>query len=41
MSVKMLLSDGDEEEEELELRKRSIMIKIVNKDAGYCYWWEP
>ena len=41
MSVKMLLSDGDEEEEEVELRKRSIMIKVVNKDAGYCYWWEP
>ena len=41
MSVKMLLSDGDDEEEEVELRKRSIMIKVVNKDAGYCYWWEP
>ena len=44
MSVKMMLSDGDEEEEgeeEVELRKRSIMIKVVNKDAGYCYWWEP
>jgi hypothetical protein len=41
MSVKMMLSDGEEDEEDVELRKRSIMIKVVNKDAGYCYWWEP
>lgn len=42
MSVKMMLSDADEEEEEnIELKKRSIMIKVVNKDSGYCYWWDP
>ena len=41
MSVKMLLSDAEEDEEDVELRKRQIMIKIVNKDTGYCYWWEP
>lgn len=41
MSVKMLLSEDEEDEEEVELRKRQIMIKVVNKDAGYSYWWEP
>lgn len=23
------------------MKKRTIMIKVVNKDAGYCYWWDP
>jgi len=23
------------------MKKRSIMVKIVNKDSGYCYWWDP
>lgn len=43
MSVKMMLSHPDEEEDanDIELHKRSIMVKIVNKDAGYIYWWDP
>lgn len=43
MSVKMLLSDEREEEgndDDLDLRKRSIKIKVVNREVGYTYWWD-
>lgn len=36
-----MLSDLDEEDDNVELKKRSIMVKVVNKDSGYCYWWDP
>lgn len=41
MNVKMLLSDAEDDDTDIEIRKRSIMIKVANKDAGYCYWWDP
>jgi hypothetical protein len=31
MSVKMMLSEDEEEEEDLEMKKRSILIKVVNR----------
>lgn len=34
-----MISDCDDEES-LEIKKRNILIKVVNKDAGYCYWWD-
>lgn len=37
----MMLSDIDDEENQIDMKKRTIMIKVVNKDAGYCYWWDP
>lgn len=39
----MLLSDEREEEgneDDLDLRKRSIKIKVVNREVGYTYWWD-
>ncbi len=41
LAVKMMLSDIDDEENQIDMKKRTIMIKVVNKDAGYCYWWDP
>ena len=35
----MMISDCDDEES-IEIKKRNILIKVVNKDAGYCYWWD-
>lgn len=42
MSVKMLLPNDREEEEEhdIDLKKRSIMIKVINREVGYTYWWD-
>lgn len=42
MSVKMLLPNDreDEEEQDIDLKRRSIKIKIVNKEVGYSYWWD-
>ena len=39
----MLLSDEREDQEnddDLDLRKRSIKIKVVNREVGYTYWWD-
>jgi hypothetical protein len=36
-----MISDGDDDDPQLEMKKRTIMVKIVNKDAGYSYWWDP
>ena len=45
LAVKMVLSDyeveDEEEEGELDMKKRSIQIKVTNRDSGYCYWWDP
>lgn len=38
-----MLSDEREEEgneDDLDLRKRSIKIKVVNREVGYTYWWD-
>ena len=40
MSVKMMLSEDEEEEEDLEMKKRSILIKVVNRQVGYTFWWD-
>lgn len=42
MSVKMLLPNEkeDEEEHDIDLRRRSIKIKVVNREVGYTYWWD-
>ena len=42
MSVKMLLPNDREEDEEqdIDLKRRSIKIKVVNKEVGYSYWWD-
>lgn len=43
MSVKMLLSDQREDEQnedDLDLKKRSLKIKVINREAGYIYWWD-
>lgn len=42
MSVKMLLPNekDDEEEQDIDLKRRSIKIKVVNREAGYNYWWD-
>lgn len=36
----MMLSDGDDDDSQIDMKKRTIMIKIANKDAGYCYYWD-
>ena len=42
MSVKMLLPNEkeDDEEQDIDLRRRSIKIKVVNREVGYTYWWD-
>ena len=40
MSVKMMLADDDYDEEDLEMKKRTIAIKVVNREVGYSYWWD-
>lgn len=40
MSVKMMLADEDYDDEEMEMKKRTIAIKVVNRDVGYSYWWD-
>ena len=42
MSVKMLLPNDkdDDEEQDIDLKRRSIKIKVVNKEVGYSYWWD-
>lgn len=42
MSVKMLLPNDkeDEEEQDIDLKRRTIKIKVVNKEIGYSYWWD-
>jgi hypothetical protein len=39
MSVKMMLAD-DDDEEDIEMKKRTIAIKVVNREVGYSYWWD-
>ena len=43
MSVKMLLPNEDDiggNEDDIDLKKRSIKIKVVNRQIGYTYWWD-
>jgi hypothetical protein len=40
MSVKMMLADDDYDDEDLEMKKRTIAIKVVNREVGYSYWWD-
>ena len=42
MSVKMVLPNDREEDEEqdIDLKRRSIKIKVVNREVGYSYWWD-
>lgn len=40
MSVKMMLLDEEGEDGDLDMKKRSILIKVVNREAGYTYWWD-
>ena len=43
MSVKMLLPNEDDvggNEDDIDLKKRSIKIKVVNREIGYTYWWD-
>jgi len=40
LSVRMSISDNEEDDTEIDMKKRSIMIKVVNKDTGYVYWWD-
>lgn len=40
MSVKMMLANDEEDEEDLEMKKRTIAIKVVNRECGYSYWWD-
>ena len=30
----------DDEEQDIDLRRRSIKIKVVNREVGYTYWWD-
>ena len=30
----------DEEQQDIDLKRRSIKIKVVNREAGYNYWWD-
>lgn len=39
MSVKMMLMDSEGEDGEIDMKKRSIKIKVVNREVGYTYWW--
>lgn len=40
MSVKMMLANEEDEEDDLEMKKRTILIKVINREAGYSYWWD-
>lgn len=41
MSVKMLMySSEPDEQDDFDVKKRSIKVKVVNKEAGYVYWWD-
>lgn len=42
MSVKMLLPNEkeDDEDQDIDLKRRSIKIKVVNREVGYSYWWD-
>ena len=24
----------------MDFKKRSVKVKVVNRDSGYCYWWD-
>ena len=36
----MLLPNTEGEEEDIDMKKRSIKVKVVNRQTGYCYWWD-
>lgn len=39
--AKMLMHSTDpEDEDDLEMKKRTIMVKVVNREVGYSYWWD-
>ena len=31
---------NDDEEDELEIKKRTMKVKVTNYDEGYSYWWD-
>lgn len=35
-----MYSSEPDEEDDFDVKKRSIKVKIVNKEAGYVYWWD-
>ena len=39
MSVKMLLPEkSDEDDSDMDMKKRSIKVKVINREVGYTYW---
>lgn len=41
MSVKMLLPEkSDEDDSDMDMKKRSIKVKVINREVGYTYWWD-
>jgi hypothetical protein len=34
-----MLNDDDEDQDG-DPKKKNIKIKVVNREAGYCYWWD-
>lgn len=34
-----MLMDSEGEDGEIDMKKRSIKIKVVNREVGYTYWW--
>jgi hypothetical protein len=39
MSVKMMLLDAEGDDGDIDMKKRSIKIRVVNREVGYTYWW--
>ena len=33
-------SSEPDEEDDFEMKKRSIKVKVVNREVGYSYWWD-